>query len=212
MKGYHIKFIRHGKTEGNLNATYIGLTDIPLCEDGKSELFEKLDKYDYASVQKVYTSPLLRCKQTAGIIYPNSYTVTVNELREMNFGEFEGKSTDELINLSEYKDWLKGGLDNPAPNGESLRSLVQRCLEGMDFIIKDMMDEGLTNCAVVTHGGVIMNTLAGFGLPKHKPMEFACDFGDGFEIVVTAQMWQRSSAFEIIGKFPYNIYNNNTDD
>lgn len=36
-----------------------------------------------------------------------------------------------------------------------------------------------------------------------QPNEYACDFGEGFEILISASMWQRSSAFEILGRFPY---------
>lgn len=203
MKGYHLKIIRHGKTDANLNASYIGLTDLPLSMEGKNELMKKTEELDYSSVQKVYSSPLKRCVQTASILYPDRFVQVVNEIREMDFGDFEGKSTDELVNLPEFKEWLKGGLDNAPPNGESMRSVIERCYEGFDFIIKDMMDEGLTNCAVVTHSGIIMNTLSCFGVPKYKPMELACDFGEGYEILATAQLWQLSNAFELLGKFPY---------
>lgn len=205
MKGYRLKVIRHGRTDANFNASYIGVTDLPLCKEGKEELFQKQEQFDYGTVQKVYTSPLLRCVQTANIFYPNSYTEKVNEIREMNFGEFEGKSADELINVPEFKEWLKGGLDNSPPQGESLRAMIERCYEGFDYIIKDMMAEGMTNCAVVTHGGVIMNSLSCFGLPKLKPMEFSSDVGEGFELIATAQMWQRDNVFEILGKYPYSI-------
>ena len=207
MKGYRLKIIRHGRTEANANASYIGLTDLPLSQEGKDELFKKLDERDYGSVQKVYTSPLKRCVQTANILFPNSFTKTVTEIREMNFGDFEGKTADELINLPEFKEWLKGGLDNAPPNGEALRAMVERSFEGFDYIIRNMMEEGLTNCAVVTHSGIIMNSLSCFGLPKMKPMEFSCGFGEGYELLATAQMWQRSNAFEILGKYPYSAEN-----
>ena len=59
----------------------------------------------------------------------------------MNFGDFEGKTADELIHLPQFKEWLKGGLDNSPPNGESLRSMVERSFEGFDFIIRNMMEE-----------------------------------------------------------------------
>ena len=203
MKGYHLKIIRHGKTEANFNASYIGITDLPLSAEGKRELLDKSEEYDYTSVQRVYSSPLKRCLQTAGLLYPDVHVRTVNELREMNFGDFEGKTADELVNVPEFKEWLKGGLDNAPPNGESMRSVIERCYEGFDFIVKDMMEEGLTNCAVVTHGGIIMNALSCFGVPKYKPMELSCDFGEGYELLVTAQLWQVSNAFELLGRFPY---------
>ena len=202
MKGYRIAFIRHGMTEANEDGRYIGTTDLPLSSLGAQELFDKLETLDYPNPQKVYTSPLKRCKQTAGILYPNCYTVELNELREMDFGAFENKKAEDLMDTPEYKQYIKGGLDNPPPGGEPAREMVNRCYEAIKIIISDMMYEGLTSAAVVTHGGIIMNMLSCFGVPKRKPMEFACDFGEGFEVLVTASMWQRSEAFEILGRYP----------
>lgn len=207
MKGYRIHFIRHGITSANLNGEYIGITDEPLCDEGIKEIKSKIDTYEYPKVQKVYSSPLRRCTETADLIYPDCFRVIVPELCEMNFGDFEGKKAVDLMGKDEYKQFIKGGLDNPAPNGESMRSVVERCFKAITSIIDDMMKEGMTNCAVVTHGGIIMNILSCFGLPKLSPMEFSCDFGEGYEILVTAQMWQRSNAFEIMGRFPYEKVN-----
>lgn len=208
MKGYHLKIVRHGQTSANKDGTYIGLTDLPLSPEGKAELFDKLDKLDYTSVQRVYSSPLKRCIQTAEILYPGAYIQLVPELREMDFGDFEGKHADELVDREDFKKWLKGGLDNAPPNGESMRSVIERCYEGFEIITKDMMDQGLTNCALVTHSGIIMNSLSCFGVPKYKPMDLACSFGEGYEIMITAQLWQMSNAFELLGKFPYLLDDN----
>ena len=202
MKGYRIAFIRHGITQANEEGRYIGSTDLPLSSMGSKELFDKLENLDYPNVQKVYTSPLKRCKQTASILYPNSYTVELGELREMDFGSFENKKAEDLMETEEYKQFIKGGLDNPPPGGESTREVVSRCYEAIKIIISDMMYEGLTNVAVVTHGGIIMNMLSCFGVPKRRPMDYACDFGEGFEVMVTADMWQRSEAFEVLGRYP----------
>ena len=201
MKGYRIAFIRHGITEANEDGRYIGTTDLPLSSAGAQELFDKLEKLDYPNPQKVYISPLKRCKQTASIIYPNCYTVELPELREMDFGKFENKKAEELMDTPEYKQYIKGGLDNPPPGGESARDMVNRCYEAIKIIISDMMYEGLTSAAVVTHGGIIMNMLSCFGVPKRRPMDYACDFGEGFEVLVTASMWQRSEAFEVLGGY-----------
>ena len=202
MKGYRIAFIRHGITEANEDGRYIGTTDLPLSSAGAQELFDKLEKLDYPNPQKVYISPLKRCKQTASIIYPNCYTVELPELRELDLGKFENKKAEELMDTPEYKQYIKGGLDNPPPGGESAREMVNRCYEAIKIIISDMMYEGLTSAAVVTHGGIIMNMLSCFGVPKRRPMDYACDFGEGFEVIVTASMWQRSEAFEVLGRYP----------
>ena len=202
MKGYRITFIRHGMTEANDDGRYIGITDLPLSSQGAQALYDKLEKYEYPPAQKVYTSPLKRCKQTVSILQPNRLTVELPELVEMDFGDFENKKIADLMDTDEYKAFIKGGLDNPPPGGESLRSVINRCYKALQIIISDMMYEGLTNVAVVTHGGIIMNMLSCFGLPKRSPMDYSCDFGEGFEVIVTASMWQRSEAFEVLCTYP----------
>ena len=202
MKGYRICFIRHGMTEANTDGRYIGITDLPLSSEGAQALYDKLEKYEYPPAQKVYTSPLKRCKQTVSILQPNRLTVELPELVEMDFGDFENKKVADLMDTESYRKFIQGGLDNPAPNGESLRDVITRCYKALQIIISDMMYEGLTNVAVVTHSGIIMNMLSCFGLPKRQPMDFTCDFGEGFEVLVTASMWQRSEAFEIMGTYP----------
>lgn len=203
MKGYRIQVIRHGQTEANEKGIYIGKTDYPLSENGKKELVNKLDEFDYSGVERVYSSPLKRCLETADILFENREILVVNDLRELDFGEFEEKSVEELINREDYKAWLKGGLENSAPGGESIADMITRIYLALDKIIKNMMNEDLTSVAIVTHSGVISNMLSCFGLPKYKPDQITCKVGEGFELLVTAQMWQQAQAFEIIGRVPF---------
>ena len=83
-----------------------------------------------------------------------------------------------------------------------MRDVMNRCYEALNIIISDMMYEGLTYVGVCTHSGIIMNMMAGFGVPKARPIDYVCGFGEGFEVLVTASMWQRSEAFEIVGSYP----------
>lgn len=202
MKGYRISILRHGITEANENGIYIGKTDLPLSEAGREALRDKYDIFDYPKVQRVYSSPLERAVQSAEILFPDREIVIVDDLREMDFGVFEGLAAVDLIELDSYKKWLKGGLDNPPPNGESLRNMMLRCYSALNLIILNMMQEGFTHTGVITHSGILMNMMSCFGLPKMKPMEFACDPGEGYEILVSAMMWQNGNTFEILGKIP----------
>lgn len=204
MKGYHISIFRHGLTDANENGVYIGKTDLPLSDAGREALQDKFEQLEYPKVQRVYSSPLERAIQTAEIIFPDREIVIVDDLREMDFGVFEGLPAEELVHLDSFKKWLKGGLDNPPPNGETLRSMMLRCYSALNLMILDMMKEGFTHAGAVTHSGILMNMLSCFGLPKKKPMEFACEPGEGYEILVTAMMWQNGNTFEILGKVPAN--------
>ncbi len=202
MKGYRMSILRHGLTEANENGIYIGKTDYPLSDAGREALLDKYDQLEYPKVQRVYSSPLERAVQSAEILFPEREIVIVDDLREMDFGVFEGAAAEDLVGLDSYKKWLKGGLDNPPPNGESLRSMMMRCFSALNLMILDMMKEGFTHTGVVTHSGILMNMMSCFGLPKMKPMEFACGPGEGYEILVSAMLWQNGSTFEILGKIP----------
>ena len=145
MKGYRISILRHGITEANENGIYIGKTDLPLSEAGREALEDKYDQLEYPKVQRVYSSPLERAIQSAEILFPDREIVIIDDLREMDFGVFEGLPAAELIQLDSYKKWLKGGLDNPPPNGETLRNMMTRCYSALNLIILDMMKNGYTH-------------------------------------------------------------------
>lgn len=202
MTGYKLYFVRHGRTDANEKGIYIGKTDLPLSDKGRAELEEKYEMHCYPKVGRVYSSPLTRALQSAEILFPDREIVICDELREMDFGGFEGLSVQQLMELDSYKKWIKGGLDNPPPNGESLRNMLDRCCSGLNLMIMDMMKENIHEAGVVTHSGIMMNILSCFGLPKAKPMEWACEAGEGYKVYVTAMMWQNGGTFEIMEKIP----------
>ena len=202
MKGYRISIHRHGQTLANEEGRYIGITDYPLSDKGRDELENLSKNHSFERCERIYSSPLLRAVQSCRILYPNSEITEVDGLKEMDFGVFEGLKAEEILHLDSYRQWLKGGLDNPPPNGESLRDMTERSYSAIDAVILDMMKHRIYNAAVMTHSGIMMNLLSCFGIPKLKPMEFACNPGEGQEVYVTAMMWQRDGIFEILGKIP----------
>ncbi len=206
MTGYRLSIIRHGLTTANDKGIYLGCrTDYPLSDKGRAQLLNKTDEFEYPKVQRVYSSPMTRCTQTAEIVFPDRELKIVDNMTELDFGEFDGKSVNELIDREDYKQWLQGkSPDKRAPGGgESMEELLMRLYLGMNEIILEMMNEDLTHCAIVTHSGIVTNLISAFGLPKIDPKEIACEPGEGFEVIVTAKMWQQSQAFEVLGKIPY---------
>lgn len=200
MQNYYLYLIRHGITQGNLDGKYIGQTDLSLCPDGRRQIEEFAASDLYPEVGKVYSSPLARCLETAEIIYPEHTLMVVDKLEEMNFGDFEGKTQDQLKDLGAYTEWIKGGRDAAPPNGEKYGDFMLRCVEGLGEIFFDMMDKQIFRAACVTHAGVITGLLCGCGLPKGSPANFLCPPGDGFEIILSPFLWQKGPAFEISGR------------
>lgn len=205
MKGYRLSFIRHGRTAANDKGIYIGRTDYPLSRKGASELYSKLDEYEYPHVARVYSSPLQRCTETAEILFPDAQLQIVDNLIEMDFGDFEGKTADELVKQDVFLQWLKGGADCRPPKGESLEEVQLRIFKALREIIRDMMNTDILHAAVITHAGILSNLIAGFGLPKIDPKELRPAPGEGYDVLVTASLWQRSGAFEVLGMTPYRM-------
>ena len=66
MKTFKLHLIRHGMTAGNLQGLYIGSgTDIPLCDEGRAQLAELKERFEYPQVDTVFSSPLLQSPPTS---------------------------------------------------------------------------------------------------------------------------------------------------
>ena len=169
-----ITFIRHGFTAGNREKRYIGRTDEPLCAEGISELLERT----YPTSEVVVSSLMRRCLETAKIIYPNVKIMIVNELRECDFGDFEGKNYTELSSDSRYQAWIDSGGEMAFPNGESPREFRQRCCDGFLQAV-DLLGSP-ESAAFVVHGGTIMAILDRFSAPHRNYFDWQCDNGGGY--------------------------------
>lgn len=197
MKTYKIHLIRHGLTDGNKNGLYIGnRTDLSLSPEGKRELEDLRNEGEYPDVQKVYTSPLLRAKQSAEILYPGFEPTVIEEMTEYDFGAFEGKSAAELEKSEEYLNWTAGKISAP-PGGESSEDFIKRIALGLNEIVRDMMKEGITNSAVIMHGGAIMMLLAASAVPRKRSVEWTSEPGRGYSIMVTPSLYHSSGIVEV---------------
>ena len=197
MKTYKIHLIRHGLTDGNLNGQYIGAkTDLPLSASGVRELGLLRDSVDYPEVEAVYSSPMLRCRQTASVLYPEK-TANLNEnLKEYDFGDFEGKTADMLESNPAFKDWATGKIPCP-PNGETTEEFIKRICLGFNQIVLDMMEKGITNSAVIMHGGAIMMLLSACAVPRKQTVEWTSDAGRGYSVMVTPSLYHSSGVIEV---------------
>lgn len=202
MKSYIIHFIRHGSIDATLAGKYIGTTDAPLSDRGRMDL-RKLDyEYKYPGTQVVFTSPLKRCTETAKILYPEQNPLVIDNLSECNFGEWEGKTADELKNDPDFKKWLAGDSSVKPPRGESNADFTRRVCKMFESIVEGLMKTGTTESVIVTHGGVIMTLLAVYGLPQAKPFEWTMDNGFGYSLRVTPVLWQRDKVCEVFQTIP----------
>ena len=116
-----IELIRHGDTPWMAERRYQGRSDIPLSEAGKKKL--------QASPHKpavVYVSGMKRAVQTAEAIFPDAEQIVIPAFNEMDFGDFEGKSADEMADDPSYRAWVDGNCEGQCPGGESKDAFSER--------------------------------------------------------------------------------------
>ena len=171
-----IIFIRHGKTQGNIDKKYIGKTDECLCSQGIDELSTK----NYPEVETVICSPMKRCLQTAELIYPTHKPLIFNDLRECDFGLFEGKNYNELCEDPEYIKWLESNGTLPFPEGESNEAFVYRSLSAFNESVCQLQASKCESAAYVVHGGTIMAVLSNAALPKKSFYDYMVKNGCGY--------------------------------
>ena len=202
MQSYYIHLIRHGAISPTLKGRYIGTTDVTLSEEGKTAL-KKLDAtMDYPYAKVVFTSPLKRCTQTAKLLYPLITPLTIDQLMECNFGEWENHTADELRSDPSFAKWLAGDSEVKPPRGESTADFTRRICVMFESIVNGLMQTSTTDAAIITHGGVMNTLLAVYGLPQAKPFDWACDSGYGYSLRITPSLWMRDKVAEVYQRIP----------
>lgn len=198
MRTLKIHLIRHGMTDANIEGKYIGCkTDLPLSPEGLNELRLLKDNLEYPQIQKLYSSPMLRCKQTGAVLYPDKEIISVENLREYDFGTFEGKTAAELEGNPYFLPWASGKIASP-PEGEDNSEFIKRLCIGLNQIVLDMLDKNIETAGVIMHGGAMMMLLGATAVPRHKPVEWTADAGRGYSLLITPSLYHKSGIVEAI--------------
>lgn len=186
-----IWLIRHGMTEGNRYQRYIGVTDEPLCEEGR----ELLGKFTYPKPQAVFVSPLKRCLETAAILFGDPKVRIIDQLAECDFGEFENKNYQELDGNEHYQSWINSGGLLPFPGGESRAEFKRRNVTGFQKAVNGCLRNGISLAALVVHGGTIMNVMEEYADEDRSFYDWHVQNGKGYEVEIDPELWKKGRKF-----------------
>lgn len=150
--------VRHGLTAWNLEGRWQGWSDPPLAEEGREQARRLQPRFAGRSFDQVVSSDLVRALETAQLA---GLSPTLEpRLREVNFGEFEGKLSRENAEHPAFHTWLADPVNGRTPGGESYLDLRNRALEWID---------GLPESGEViafVHGGTVQALVTGIvGIP-----------------------------------------------
>ncbi len=201
MKSYKIHLIRHGLTEANEKGQYLGKTDLPLSPAGLVDLLQKKQQAIYPTATRFYTSPLARCKQTLSVLYPDATPQEAAGLSECDFGDWDGKTAEQLQHDETFRAWI-GGASSEIPNGENAAAFQQRVMEEFERIVQEILRSGDTDTVICTHGGVIMLLMAAYAFPRAEMSAWGAESGCGFTLRITPSLWMREPVAEAIDYVP----------
>lgn len=196
-------FIRHGKTKGNTEHRYIGRTDESLCPEGMQEVTDlrsTLEEVMQGGCQQgglpvdthcpdvLFVSPMKRCVESAKLFFPGMEQIVADDLREYDFGAFEGKNYEELKNDPDYSKWLESDGKLPFPAGEGMENFRERSCRAFEETLKFLKmhfgdeTEGKKTAAYVVHGGTIMSIFSKYHEETQDYYDYQCKNADGYVV------------------------------
>ncbi|CAB4254595.1 similar to Saccharomyces cerevisiae YKR043C Sedoheptulose bisphosphatase involved in riboneogenesis [Maudiozyma barnettii] len=170
--------VRHGQTEWSKSGQYTGLTDLPLTDFGVKQMqrtgrsiFRDNSFVNPEHVTYIFTSPRLRARQTIDLVLEtltaeqraNIRIVVDEDLREWEYGDYEGLLTHEIVALRKSR-----GLDKTVPwniwrdgceNGENTKQVglrLSRAIARIQNLHKASQDKKkCSDIMVFAHGHVL---------------------------------------------------------
>ncbi len=173
MSEKYLILIRHGEYYGNIRGKKLGIhlsrsDNSPLTKNGIFQMINIAEKIKQKLKNKkqvaIYSSPLLRTKQSAKILAKTLGLEKIDYddcLLDINYGKLEGKKWEEFIYL--YQDWWikfqKDRLKTPFPDGESYQNVKKRLL---NFFQQKILNNNKKFNFIITHEGIVRTFLSFF--------------------------------------------------
>jgi alpha-ribazole phosphatase len=173
-----LSVIRHGMTEANEKRLYCGATDIPLSDQGRRGLAALRETLRYPEAELYVSSGMARASETLRILYGREPDAIIKEWMEMDFGGFEMKRHEELMDRQDYRDWIGCGGAMACPGGESVDAVRNRAIVGLGRL----SGMGAGSAVAICHGGVIAVLMEHLFPGKKDFYAWQPDFGRGYTL------------------------------
>ena len=151
--------VRHGESSWNVERRLQGTSDIELSDVGRSQA-HLLSTHLNGAFDVVVSSPLKRARETASIIANGAVDVVIDPgLREFSFGEWEGRTMDEIADDPVFQQWKNGEGGMPiARTGKTIAGLA--AVNAQHLLDIARRHEG-KRVVVVTHGAWLKAAVVG---------------------------------------------------
>lgn len=152
--------IRHVITKWNQEKRYLGHSDEPIVKEQLEDLVTLKKELIDISFDEIFTSDLSRCRETLAFLLPREPYEVDERLREFHFGEWEGKTYEDLKGIKEYRQWIDDWQGNRVPGGESGKDFTERVENWKNYFLNNAPSGENKTALVMSHGGVIRYLLS----------------------------------------------------
>lgn len=189
MHSKTIYLVRHAKPDypGGQRMCLGQKNDLPLSAYGMEQA-QQLGKYfEHLEIERVYSSPLLRARQTAAPIAGNDRPLHVlPDLIELYGGEWDGRPFSEIH--AEYPEYfIPGSGFSCPPGGEKDENGLARARKALDYVGRQVTG----NAVVVAHSGINRLLLCSLlGKPLSEKKQIPQDYASVSVLQNTDGMWK----------------------
>lgn len=151
----NLYLLRHAQSEYNERGIFQGRLDSDLTPLGFVQARLVAQDFLDKNIEIIYSSPQRRAYKTALMVADIlGLDVVVDErIREMSFGEYEGKHFWTLMEKEGelFRAWLSNPLKNPLPTQENMENFRER----VESFLKDILNGNYKSILIVAHGGTL---------------------------------------------------------
>jgi alpha-ribazole phosphatase len=148
----NLYMIRHGQTAASRENRFSGSSDPPLTAVGEAMAEAFARAYASLTWESIYTSPMLRTRQTANALarLTNLQPVVEDGLREVDYGEWEGLVQEEVKARwpRAFEYWAADVASRGTPGGETAFQVAARAMRVVEGI-RTRHEQG--NVLIVSH-------------------------------------------------------------
>lgn len=153
--------LRHLQSQWNKENRFTGWTDVPLSKEGVESAKDVAEKLAGFKIDKVYTSPLIRNKESVLLVLKNlgkkDLPIIIDKaLDERNYGKLQGMNKDEVkkkYGEEQVRLWRRSW-DVAPPEGESLKDVYERVVPFYQEYIENDLKEGKNVLIVASHNSL----------------------------------------------------------
>jgi broad specificity phosphatase PhoE len=157
-----VMLMRHGETDWNREGRVMGRNPIALNQRGRTQAEAAARLAAQLKPDLIFTSPLLRARQTAEIVAAAFGGIAIIEeagIAEVLYGRWEGMVYHDLIEDPYYAEYRKSPLEHCTPGGESIPQVQERGVRAITRVLRDYPGKRLL---FVSHGDIIRTVLCHF--------------------------------------------------